>query len=303
MDTKTAELLLDRIQEEKQAIDWEDIPNPFKSSPSLTSGMLSSGSGPNKPQPPSTLAADLHRQANQKMQGDARSDIIKAVLLAGGAGAAMRGLSGISRLFSGSQRPVPSRTVDMPVMYPRDKEEEKTANNADATSKIGLNYYIPGMLLGAPLAAYGGWKGVDAVLDKQRRKKTEADLNEAKQQYQQALLGSYKQGSDESDPLSALGAVFDDHYDKQADEQPGYFARMIKKYAPNLPGAATGLAAAYAIPASLGGYAAVNSIMKKRSKRALLDKAMKERARRQALQQPAELYAIPTPQDDEPARQ
>ena len=241
------------------------------------------------------------------MQSSARNDILKAVLLAGGAGAAMRGFSGLSRMFSGDQTPVPSRTVEMPVMYPRDEEEEeeKTANNADADSKFGLNYYIPGMLLGAPLAAYGGWKGVDAILDKQRRKKTDADLDEAKQEYQQSLLGAYKTGSDVADSLAPLDAVFDEHYDKQASdpEQPGFFANLMRNYAPNLPGAATGLMAAYAIPAGIGGYAAVDSIMKKRSKRALLEKAMKERARRQAAKQPAELYAVPTPQEDDSSRQ
>jgi hypothetical protein len=38
--------------------------------------------------------------------------------------------------------------------------------------------------------------------------------------------------------------------------------------------------------------------MKKNSKRTLLEKAMKERARRQAMQQPAELYAIPQPESN-----
>jgi len=304
MDTKTAESLLERIQTEKQSAtglpSWLN-PMPLLNPPATPSSPSSYPEYDN-------LSSDLHKQNNKTLQRSAQSDILKAMLIAGGAGAAMRGVSGLSRMFSGSQQPVPSRTVDMPVMYPRDKEEEgeeKVAKNADATSRFGLNYYIPGMLLGAPAAAYGGWKGVDAILDKQRRKKTEADLEEAKQEYQQSLLGAYKRGSDDSDPLAALDAVFDEHYAKQAAdaEQPGFFADLFRNYAPNFPGAATGLAAAYAIPAGLGGYAADDSIMKKRSKRALLEKAMKERARRQAMQQPAELYAIPTPQDDESAGQ
>ena len=302
MDEKTAEALLDRIRTEKQAaptfgslmdstLDWF---NPPSSTPSAN------------PQYDS-LTAGLQANANKQLQSSAKNDILKAVLIAGGLGAGMRGISGLSRMFSPGQRPVPSRTVDMPVMYPRDEEEdqEKVAKNSDATSKIGLNYYLPGMLLGAPLAFAGGWSGVDAILDKQRLKKTDAELDEAKEEYQRALLGAYKRGSDAGDPLSVLDEVFDGHYDKQAEEpevSPGFFEDLFRNYAPNLPGAATGLAAAYAIPAGIGGYAVVDSIMKKRSKRALLDKAMKERARRHAMQQPAELYAIPTPWDDEERR-
>jgi hypothetical protein len=305
MDTRTAELLLEKIRTEKQGA--ENSPswlNPL--------ALLNKVPAIPIPQPSSypkydTLADDLHAQANSKLQQSAVSDILRTALLAGGAGAAMRGISGLSRMFSGNQQPVPSRTVDMPVMYPRNKEEEeeKTARDSDATSKFGLKYYIPGMVLGAPLAAYGGWAGVDAILDKQRRKKTEADLEAARQEYRNSLLGAYKQGSEVDDSLAVLDSVFDENYAKQAadTEQPGFFTNLIKKYAPNLPGAATGLAATYAIPAGIGGYALVDSIMKKRSKRTLLEQAMRERARRQAMQQPAELYAIPTPQDDDPVRQ
>ena len=304
MDEKTAEVLLDRIRTEKQAAGWFDPmewlnPPPTPSTPSANPEF-------------DTLEQHMRANANKHLQSSAKNDILKAMLIAGGVGAGMRGISGLSRMFSQGQQPVPSRTVDMPVMYPRDKEEdeEKVANNSDATSKIGLNYYIPSMLLGAPLAAYGGWSGVDAILDKQRLKKTDAELDEAKEEYQRALLGAYKRGSDAGDPLSVLDEVFDGHYDKQAagagdgdlEVPPGIIENFFRNYAPNLPGTATGLAAAYAIPAGLGGYAVVDSIMKKRSKQALLEKAMKERARRQAMQQPAEIYAIPTPRDDEERR-
>jgi len=172
-------------------------------------------------------------------------------------------------------------------------------DNPKATSPYGLNGYIPAILLGTPLAAYGGWKGVDAIMDKQRRKKTESDLDTAKQRYQHALLGSYKQSSDEASSDEILDNIFDEHYDKQAgvvwDKAKDTFTDAF----PNFEGMSTGLAATYAIPAALGGYLATDSFMKKRSKRTLLEKAMKERARRQARMQPAELYAIPTPKEEE----
>jgi hypothetical protein len=293
MDQKTAEELLQQVRaaaEEKQA----------ETGYSGLTGMLSSIG---KSQPDyDNLATAVRSQANSKMQQGAMSNVIKAMLLAGGAGAGLRGLTGLQRMFSGQSKPVPSRTVDMPVAYPvsPEEEEEKTAEigNSKATANYGLNWYIPSMVLGAPLAAYGGWKGVDAILDTQRRKKTESDLDDAKKKYQQALLGSYKMSADEQSPEDVLDAVFDEHYSKSAEEE-GFIGGLINRYAPNLPGISQGLAATYAIPATVGGYALVNSIMKKKSKRALLQKAMRERARRQAQSQPAELYAIPHPKEEE----
>lgn len=296
MDQKTAEELLQQVRaakSEKRAEGGTEYGG-------LTGMLANIGSSTPKYD---SLASEMRTHANSKMQQRSMSNVIKAMLLAGGAGAGLRGLSGLRRLFSGSSNPVSSRTVDMPVTYPApvEEEEEKIAEIGDskATSPYGLEWYIPSMLLGTPLAAYGGWKGVDAILDTQRRKKTEADLEDAKKQYERALLGSYKTAEDEQSVEQTLDAVFDNHYAKSAEED-GFIDGLINRYAPNLPGIGTGLAAAYAIPATVGGYAMVNSVMQKKSKRALLQKAMRERARRQAQMQPAELYAIPVPRDEEP---
>lgn len=280
MDQKTAASLLEEIQQEKQA-----NPTSF-SGPTSWFSRIGNPSSPNN-----SLVQDVKRHANSQMQHGAINTILKAMLLAGGTGAAMRGITGLQNLFSKDEEPVPSRTVDMPVAYP--SEEKEAGMNEGATAPYGLNYFIPGMLLGTPLAAYAGWKGVDAMLDKQRQQKTEDELDRVKKDYQQALLDSYKTAEDgEEVTEDLLDSVFD-------QTKSAGVTDFIQKFAPNLPGAATGLMAAYAIPATIGGYAVVDSVMKKRSKRALLRKAMAERARRQARQQPAELYAIPVPKEEQ----
>jgi hypothetical protein len=306
MDQKTAESLLKQVRQEKQALEGEtrlDGLSGLASDPASI-GSKFKGLFSSKPDQYSRLADDLRADANKKVQHGAANSVIRAMLLAGGAGAALRGVSGLQRLFSGSAKPVPSRTVDMPVMYPASRgeeereDDEKQARDPKATSPYGLDWYIPSMVLGAPLAAYGGWKGVDAVLDTQRRKKTEEDLDAVKAKYQKALLDSYKTATDNgaAEPEDILGDIFDRHY-KRAEEE-GFLSGFVNRHFPNMPGIAKGLGATYAIPAAAGGYLVVDSIMRKRSKRALLEKAMRERARRQAQLQPAELYAIPTPKED-----
>lgn len=237
--------------------------------------------------------SQIQQVHNTKLQSDAVKNILKTMLVAGGLGAAVRGYTGLSGLAESKKRKKPERVVEMPVAYP-EKQALFGNDNSKATSMIGLDYFAPAMLLGAPLAAYGGWKGVDSILNKQREKEVDSDLDRAKSEYEQALLGAYKQSTDES-----LDAAFDTY--KQATDKPsaGFATRLADYVSPNLTGAGTGLGLAYALATAPLGYHLVNKAMKKNSKRALLQKAIEERARRQAKLQPPELYAVPTPVESE----
>jgi hypothetical protein len=242
----------------------------------------------------------LHKQQNQQLQADAQKQIIQAAMLGLGGGAALRGVTGLSNLFSESNsRAQPRRTVEMPVAYPQrrlaveEDENEKSASNEHATSEIGLDYYIPGMILGSGLGAYGGWKGVDAMLNKQRRKQTEDELDKAKSEYEQSLLGAYKRASDEPSIAENLDRAF-----AACEKQANVVSDTINSVAPNLLGSTKGMLAAWTLATLPLGYSIVNSSMRKNSKRALLQKAMQTRARRQAVSQPPALYAVPVPKDE-----
>ena len=256
MDNKEAKDLLDQIQQEKEAAKGSPVTD-------------------------AVMKAQLNREALK--------DIANYLMLGAGAGVAMRGATGIANLLRDDQEVVPSKTVDMPVLFgvPKkveDEEEEvkkleyKSAAEKEAYSKSSLPYYLPAMLLGTPLAAYGGWKAVDAVLDKQRKAKSEDNLEEAKKEYEEALLDSYKKSASTDEMLDE---VFENYKE----------ANTIG----DILGTGKGLALTYALAAGPLGYMLVNSQMKKNSKRKILEKAMRERARRQAAKQPAELYAIPAP--------
>jgi len=242
--------------------------------------------------------------ANEALQRDTTQNILKFLALGAAGGAAFRGLGGLMNMTSGS-KPVPTSSVNMPVSYPSQRgaededDDEKQASSEEATKAIGLDYYLPSMMLGVPAAAYAGFKGIDALLDRQRRLKTEEELERRKGEYEDALFGSYKESADAggSDVSKNLDTAFSG-LGKVAEESSSMFDPATYGY-PNAGGALRGAAATYAIPASLMGYFMVNKMMQSGSKRKLVNKAMRERARRRALQQPAGLYAIPVEKQEE----
>jgi hypothetical protein len=239
------------------------------------------------------LAQQIHQQQNQQLQTDAVKDIFKTLLLAGGVGAAVRGLSGLQDTAT-AKKVSPKRVVEMPVPYP--VNSEKKASNEDATSKIGLNYYMPSMLIGAPLAAYGGWKGVDALIQGHQRAEEDKRIEKSRKKYEKALLGAYKHATEE-----ALDSAFTGMQKcANGESNPkSMLSGLLNSISPNLEGGIQGgLITTGLISAPLG-YMIVNNAMKKNSQKVILQKALAERARRQALQQPPEIYAIPKPQEHE----
>lgn len=250
MDAETAKALLGKINEKKSFADFGfKIPSATPVSDSL-----------------------------QKKVSDNKAikDVSKNLLLAFGLGASLRGAQGLTGLFKKEKPAVPYRTVELPVSYPDKEEDEKVAY-----SEYSNSLYMPAMLLGTPLAAYGGWKGVDKLLDSQRKERSKAELAEAKRDYEAAVMEAYKKAEDDFSTDDMLDRVFSTV--KSADLSDSY--DKLK-----------GIAATYALASGPLGFMLVNSAMQKGSKRKLLEKAMKERARRQATRQPAELYAVPTPQ-------
>lgn len=280
MDIKTAKLLLQQIRQVKQAGEGES-PNFSWLARNMPTSLADV-----TPDLGLSTVDPVARLENAKMQSAAKSQILNTMLLGGGLGAAFRGVTGLSNLL-GESKPTasPRRVVELPVPYadkPTAKKsvKEKRAGDEDATVPYGLSYYMPGMLLGGGLAAAGGWKGVDALIDRQRHKQETESLDEAKQEYEDALLGSYKRAVD-----GALDKAFKT-YEKKAG-----LADIV--------GGLTGAGLTYAAASLPAGYMVVNDMMKKNSKRALLEKALKERARRQAIMQPPEIYAIPKPPAEE----
>ena len=159
------------------------------------------------------------------------------------------------------------------------------------TQKGGLWWYMPAMLGAGAAGAYGGWKIIDKILDQRRRKEIEDEVEESRQGFQSALTSQYKEGSD-----SELGAALDELYSKmqkQADLNPSTW------FSPDTKGKALGMYASYAIPSALLGYMVVKGLADKGSTAKILEKAQRRRALKQQKARPAELYAVPTPIEEE----
>lgn len=257
--------------------------------------------------PKITTPAESYR--TQMLRQQAMRDILSAGIKGVGAGAVIRGLAGLSGLFEGGKSvdPVPTNSVEMPVVLREDDKEKQAVESAQPTSVEGLSSYMPGLMLSGGLGIYGGWKGVDLLLDQQRKRKTEQELENAKAMYADALKGAYKKAEAAETIGQQLGRQLDELYDNMvksagvidwAKTKATDMNTAFDDTFPNAKGMGTGMAAMYAIPTAAAGYGIVNRIMQNTSKRRLLEKAMRERARRQNAMRPAELYAVPVPEKE-----
>ena len=158
------------------------------------------------------------------------------------------------------------------------------------TSKPGLWWYMPSMLGAGALGGYGGWKLIDHILDKRRRQEINDEVDESRNEFQEALLSQYKTGSD-----SELGVALDELYAQMHKE--AFDINSI--VSPDTRGRALGAYATYAIPSSILGYLLVKGLADRGSRSKILEKAQRRRALKQQQVRPAELYAVPTPIEEE----
>lgn len=243
---------------------------------------------------PSRVAELLHKIKTEKIaelspaekalkdleQQDLMRTLGKLGLLGAGIGASVRGFHGFLNTFSPrtTTNLTPARNIDLPVMY-KDKDKERNKQAADDSARGGIADLalskpgvMPAALIGTPLAVYGGWKGVDLILDKLRQRSLKKDLDKAKTDYESALLGSYKLAIDKN-----LNSAF-----TLAEK---------KAFSDIIPDSLKNMYATYALGSIPLSYMLVNSYMKKIGPRQVMQEAAQERARRKAEVQPPQLYA------------
>jgi hypothetical protein len=261
------------------------------------------------------FADAVQNVANAQLRADALRDVRNLTLATLGVGAAGRGLVGLINVMKSKPRKTRSGPAHLPLPYlaappaappPAEKVGGFLAGDA-ASSKQGIPWYTPAMMLGGMAGLGLGWKGVDAVIDSRRRAEREKELESARQDFHDALLSQYdeplksgpatlklKRAADESDMVKA-GRALDGLFDR--------FSAALEKAAvdwPNLAGNATGLYGAYAGLSGLLTGALVYDKIRKRSRRAVLEKALQRRQRRQFVQSPTEIYAVPEPVETSP---
>jgi hypothetical protein len=265
----------------------------------------------------SNFAKHAATPAQQHIQQLA-AERLRNVLLAGlGVGAAARG--GVGLLNMMRRHHTPQSTAD-PAMLPapiplrrREEEEEKIGSikEADfktwlselmsggkATDVSGVPWFMPAAVLGGAGAAYGGYQGMDYLLDRQRKTQQEDELEEARRQFHEALMGGGEKisGDGETTLGQELDALYDD-FEKLANAR---HTPMEKAALENTLGQMLGLYGLYGgTSALLAGLWAYDKA-RKSSRRAMMEKAKKQRERDRLRARPPQIYAFPEPQTAEP---
>jgi hypothetical protein len=180
-------------------------------------------------------ANQFSQQQQGAMVSRALQDILRMGLFMAGAGGAVRGARGLWNLGRRNLQPneppkLTSRLMDIPV--PSEDEEKMASDGTDPLSKYVVNpirdafqgnvddpagwpFYIPGLTAAAGLGLWGGYKGVDKIMDLRRKQQQQEELEAAKKRYEEALRGK-----------TALSQDLDTLFDmwKQADQIPGGLA-------------------------------------------------------------------------------
>jgi len=168
----------------------------------------------------------------------------------------------------------------------------------EASSKGGIPWYGPAMLLGGLGGLGAGWAGMDKLLDVEQKRRRKTEMDEARQQFHDALMSQYSSPIATHPELNKKSA--DETMVKVGEALSGLFSSfqkaLFEKAAldwENLAGKATGGYGMYAGLSGLLTGAYVYDKIQKRSRRAILEKALQKRQRRNSMQAPTEIYAVP----------
>jgi hypothetical protein len=223
------------------------------------------------------MSDNLQQQASRDMLKALVRDWMSIGLLGAGAGAGFRGLQGIRRLSS--QQPAEldwARAPSTPFVQPLPVlKRKKVAGIGDMLKQMvepvvkplsegltGKNIsnqrfnpvFLPGAAVAVGGGLYGGWKLSDLLLDRARRQAIDSDLETAKTDYEQALMGKF----------AGIEAI--DHLEKQATLTPQ-----------DAVGLMTGLSLLGMGGIGLGAGLTTYELSRKRQRPALIDKARKRR--------------------------
>lgn len=244
-------------------------------------------------------AKATQQTAASNLKADALGDVKRLALATLGVGAAGRGAVGLYNMFKRNtrkRRPTGGPSLSLP--YPVALKEAGIADflgGANATTKAGIPWYGPAMMTAGIAGLAGGWKGVDHLLNKQRKRERDKELDTARQEFHDALISQYDRplagagptkAAAEQTAMEKVGADLDAIYD------------VFEKAATTLGDVAGQGAGMYGMYAGLTGLMAgalVYDKSRKRQRRAILEKAMQRRDRRKFNVSPPEIQAVPEP--------
>jgi hypothetical protein len=233
----------------------------------------------------------LVQQRTQLVNKQLWQNVARLLGVGAGAGLAARGAQGVYNIGRKAMSN-PNTLSPITVTVPAHEEEEKLAffDGSQATSWTGHPLAIPLGVAATGAGTLGGWKAMDYVLDRRRKQQMKDELDNVKQQYEQALLSAYdKKASDLGKDLDRLFELL------EGEKQAGVQDVINAIIPPDVQGKAVGMGMAGAGAIGLISGLVTHNIAGKRRRQALLTKALRKRRREQALVQPTRIYAIPQP--------
>ncbi len=243
------------------------------------------------------LTNTVQDMATTQLRSDAFKDVRNLFLASAGAGLAGRGGIGLINLLTkGRERKRRTGPAELAMPYPAAVPKLAGFWSGDAAStKGGIPWYYPAMMLSGMVGAGAGWKGLDMALESRRKKESEGQLIKARQGFHDALLSQYdtpKVAADKT-TMAEVGCALDALWEKMAallaDDPKSAFDLG------NAAGAGAGLYGTYAGLSGLLAGSVIYNQIKKRSRGAILDKALQRRRRREFMQRPTEIFATPEP--------
>jgi len=252
----------------------------------------------------------VQNMASTQLQSDALGDVKRFGLTGLGIGVAGRAILGaVQHLRANRAKKTRTGPAYLPMPFPATPEKSGSfAFGDDASSKSGIPWYGAASALSTIGGLALGWKGMDKLIDRQRRKRMEQELTDARSQFHDALISQYdkpvelhpelinKKASD--DTMVKVGQALDQLYGKFLQAMSSQTDAVLTKQALDLPNLAGQVADGYGVYSGLTGLLAgayVYDKVSKRSRKAVLESALKKRQRRQFMQRPTEIFAQPEP--------
>lgn len=213
-----------------------------------------------------------------------RNDALKEIAMMGagtlGLGMGLRGLAGLWQRTRPQSTDLKRLSGPAVLTFPIPEKEQKKKKELTkaADSKWTVPWYAPSMAMVGVGGLAGGWKTIDTMMKRERDKERETELDDARQQFHNALIAQYntKQGA-------ALGTILDRIYDL-FEKSAG-----LKDIAQTIPG----LYGTYAGLTALMSGALVYDQAVKKQRRKILEKAVRARQQKMFGNSPPEILAVP----------
>lgn len=257
-----------------------------------------------------TDANDAVRLINAKfLQEKLKKHIVTTGLIGAGVGLTSRGLGGLLDLISRTGKktfknpnlvpveiPVPASRL--PKSWPTSEEEENEKISAETSRSFiqgdfakditSIPYALPALTAATVGSSVGGWKLMDWILDRRRKAELNEKLEQAKREYEEALLAEYSTGKKAS--TNTLGDLLEQLY--TVTKQAGV-SDIVNYEIPALAGTTVGAYGTLAGITSIATALKVYSEMKKRQRAKLLEQASARRQQQRSVSLPPSLYVQP----------